>query len=170
MFRLTFNIDGEEQLSRYLDILADSINDFAPMFDKMADDFRDTMEGMFNSGGAFDGNSQWAPLAPSYRVWKAHHFPGRNILTLTGALKRSLTSTGGSHVEQITRTSMKIGTRDQKAIFHQRGTSKLPQRKIVNMSNAMKLRWVHIAHQEIFRMMAPEERASHLSGQRSGRR
>jgi|WetSurMetagenome_2_1015567.scaffolds.fasta_scaffold180052_2 phage gpG-like protein len=163
MFRLSFTLDGEPQLVRYLDILADSITDYSSMFEKMADDFRSTMGSVFSNSGAFESRGPWASLSPDYALWKGIHAPGKPILELTGALRASLTG-GGNHISQISRTSLKIGTRDPKAQFHQKGTSIMPQRKIIELTQQQKSRWVRIAHSEIFRLMSPNERSSNLSG------
>ena len=172
MLNFTFNVDGEEQLNRWLDIAADSVNDFSTIFEKLADDFRETQKEVFKNEGAFEGLSKWASLSPKYKKWKTKHFPGRPILELTGAMKRSLINRADSnHIERITPNTFEIGTKDFKAILHQRGTKKpMPKRKVIDLSESQKRRWVQIAHQELFTLMTPNERASHQGGSTPGRR
>lgn len=154
MFRLSFMVDGALQLERFLDILADDVDDFKDAFKKMADDFRETEENVFASSGAFEGNSAWSPLKPGYKVWKTIKVGNQPILTFKGDLRKSLGSKGNNHVERITKDSLVIGTRDIKAIFHQRGTRKMPKREVVKLTEPQKRRWVRIAHDEIFRQMS----------------
>lgn len=151
MLQFRFEVDGEIQLRRYLDILAENISDFTVIFEKIADDFRDTMSGVFSAEGAFEGRSRWAPLSPDYAIQKARKFPGRPILHATGKLRKSLTTESDGHICQITPTTLKIGTSDEKAIFHQRGTRKMPQREIVRLTQSQKSRWTRIIHTEVFR-------------------
>ena len=119
MFRLSFTVDGVQQLERFLDILADDVNDFGDAFRKIADDFRSTEESVFSSSGAFEGNSAWAPLKPKYAAWKSSKVGSKPILTFKGDLRKSLNSRGSNHVERITKDTLTIGTRDKKAIYHQ---------------------------------------------------
>jgi phage gpG-like protein len=153
MFRLSFQVDGALQLERFLDILADDVDNFKDAFKEMADDFRETEENIFNSSGAFEGNSAWAPLKPGYASLKALKVGNKPILTYKGDLRKSLSTRGSGHVERITKDTLEIGTRDKKAIFHQRGTRKMAQRKVVDLTDPQKRRWVRIAHTEIFRQL-----------------
>ena len=150
MFRLRFDVDGDVQLSRYLDIMADHLNDFRPLFEDIADDFRETEKGIFSSEGAFEGNAKWKPLSPTYKAIKDKQFPGKPILQRRGDLMQSLTSIGGNHVSHVSSDSLEIGTKDPKAVFHQRGTSKMPQRKVVSLTAPQKRRWTRLAFEYIF--------------------
>lgn len=171
MFRMSFNVDGEQQMQRFLDLAADSVNDFSTVFDKLADEFRQSQEQVFANSGAFEGRSGWRKLSPNYRKWKSQHYPGKPILTLRGDLRKSLTQKGGNHIERITANSMVIGTKDKKAVWHHRGTSKMPKRKVIELTEPQKRRWVQIAHTEIFEnLMSPNERTAHRRGLTPGRR
>lgn len=150
MFQLRFDLDGDVQLSRYLDIMAENLSDFRPLFEDISDDFRSTMSGIFSGEGAFEGNSKWAPLSPAYKEWKAKKFPGKPILQAKGNLMKSLTSIGGNHVSHVSSDSLEIGTKDLKAMFHQKGTRKMPQRKLIELTQPQKRRWTRLAHKYIF--------------------
>jgi phage gpG-like protein len=151
-FRLSFSFGGVTELSRILDIMANDLNDFKPMFQKIANDFRKTERGIFDSQGAFEGGSKWPALSPAYKQIKDRKYPGRRILEATGAMRKSLTLQAGSgHISQPTTDSLTIGTRDKKAPYHQSGTSKMPQRKVLFLTDAEKSRLTRIAHEYIFR-------------------
>lgn len=171
MIEFNFNVDGEPQLRRWLDIAADSVDDFSTIFEKLAEDFRETQEEVFKKEGANEGLSRWRPLSEGYKKWKNKHYPGRPILTLTKALRRSLTIRGASnHVERISPNKFEIGTKDFKAMLHQRGIRKMPKRKVIDLSDAQKRRWTQIAHRELYNLMTPTERESHQRGGGAGRR
>src|SRR4030065_2807147 len=158
MFRLTFDVDGERQLDRSLDILARNLTDFTEIFKEIAEDFRATQKKVFANSGAFDGLRRWAPLSRPYASWKMAHYGNKPILTLTGRLRKSLTQKGApSHIERITARTLEIGTDHGIGMLHQRGTRKMPKRKVIELSDSQKRRWVNIAHNEIFRNMTTQE-------------
>jgi len=150
-FRLSFSFSGTTELSRILDIMANDLNDFEPMFRSIAKDFKKTEEGIFSSEGSFEGGSAWPALSPMYKVQKDKKYPGRKILEATGKLRQSLTSMGSGHVEQIESESLAIGTDIKYAKYHQSGTRKMPARPPLQITEAEKSRWTRIAHEYIFR-------------------
>lgn len=86
-----------------------------------------TMEREF-SGGRF------VPLSPRYKKWKKRHYPGRPILTLTGAMRASLTdSWAGGAVRDMTKTRLRFGSslmvgKWNLLDLHVKGTDKMPAR------------------------------------------
>lgn len=171
MIEFNFNVDGEAQLRRWLDIAADSVDDFSTIFELLAEDFRKTQTEVFKREGANEGLSRWKQLSPGYKKWKDAHYPGKPILTLTGKMKHSLIRRSATdHIERISPNTLEIGTKDFKAILHQRGTRKLPKRKVIDLSDAQKRRWTQIAHRELYNLMSPDERQAHQQGSSPGRR
>jgi len=171
VIEFNFDVDGEPQLRRWLDLTADSVNDFSTIFKKLGEDFRETQKAVFKKQGANEGLPGWKPLSRGYKKWKDKHYPGKPILTLTGAMKQSLTRKNNSnHIERISKNTFEIGTKDFKAIIHQRGGRKLPKRKVVDLSEPQKRRWVQIAHREIFDLMTEGEQQAHQQGMSPGRR
>lgn len=171
MIEFNFTVDGERQMSRFFDIAADSINDFTIIFEKLAEDFRETQKEVFKKEGANEGLSKWKPLSPKYKKWKNKFYPGRPILTLTGDMRKSLTQQNNiNHIERITKNSFEIGTKDFKTILHQKGTKKMPKRKVIELSDLQKRRWTQIFHREIFSMLSPSEREAIQRGTTIGRR
>jgi len=144
---LNFEIDGEQQLSRFFELAGNIIADYRSIFEQWGNDFRQTQENVFASEGAFEGRAKWQALSPKYAEWKSLYYPGQPILTRSGELRTSLTSEGGDHVFDYKETEMWIGTSIGYAIFHQRGTYKMPKRKVVELTDPQKKRWVDIARQ-----------------------
>ena len=104
--------DYTEDLSAFLPVLAEDEQEF----------FLDEKD----SSGA-----KWAPLAKSTIAAKGHDL----ILYETGHLEASLVSESGpDHVQNVTHRGLKFGTSDEKAGFHQEGTSRMPARPPVGIT------------------------------------
>jgi phage gpG-like protein len=77
------------------------------------------------------GGSPWAPLAPSTVKKKGHNI----ILFETGTLLGSLVTVGGpGNVSAVSSRGSIFGTDVPYAIFHDQGTSKMPARPPVGIS------------------------------------
>lgn len=147
LVKIRFEVANEVQFSRAFEEANSSYMNFEKPFGLMAEDFFQTMSTIFSAEGSFEGRSRWAALSPAYARWKARHFPGKKILELNGRLKNSLVTKGGpDNVLEITPDTLVVGTTVPYAIYHQTGTPKMPMRKIIELTNEQKLRWVHIMH------------------------
>jgi phage gpG-like protein len=75
----------------------------------------------------------WAPLAPSTIARKGHD----TILIDTKAMANSIVSQNSpNHVQHISRQEMNWGSADEKLPFHQFGTSRMPARPPVGVTEA----------------------------------
>jgi len=156
--QLRFAVEGDVMVSRVFDTMGQKITDISPALKEMADSFYRHMTDVFENEGAVDKRPIWHPLSPSYRRWKAKHYPGAKILHLTGALEDSLTKKGDSHaVMTITKTEMKVGTDLPYAMAHQKGVVRgnyiLPERKIIELTDSVKKEWTSIMHRFLYRIM-----------------
>ena len=142
-FTLTFEIVGEEQIKRSFSRFAENVNNATEPFKEIAADFKKIEQNQFESEGSYGGGS-WAELSKNYSEWKAKNFPGAKILVLSGLMRESLIGENPYYVENIQPLYMEVGTRVPYAIYHQQGGSKLPQRKIINLTEDDKTRWVKI--------------------------
>lgn len=100
------------------------------------------------------GGGEWPDLAPSTKLQRYYQAGGRfprqkgvrhadrlsqvsglpfPILYITGDLYTSLYPGEPNNIFETTRDSVKAGTQDFKAIYHQSGGSRLPQRQILHM-------------------------------------
>ena len=120
---------GFQALSLALERFGENVSNAEPIFDEIADDFAAHQEANFRSSGGLHGG--WMPLSPRYAAWKSLRYPGAPILTLTGRLRATMTQRPLG-VERITSRSMEIGTDVPYAKYHQQGTRRMPQRKIIN--------------------------------------
>jgi phage gpG-like protein len=99
-----------------------------PWFNKLAKALVAAQITNFATQGSLAGG--WAPLSPNYGLWKAVNEAGRPMMVSSGKLLASVSSTQ-KLVRQMTGKSMRIGSDVSYAHFHQNGTRKMPQRKVV---------------------------------------
>lgn len=76
------------------------------------------------------------PYAPLRRPRGPGHNQQSGPLIDKGDMLRSLSS-GADHVEEFTKDSVKVGTKDRKAEFHQYGTSKMVARPFADINDAI---------------------------------
>lgn len=139
----TLDVAGDTQMARGFSRLGDSIKDLRPAFKEIVKSFRTIMKKQFESEGGYSGD-KWAPLSPTYAVWKAENFGGQPILQLTGLLADSLTSKTPYTVEEIDKKSLVIGTKLAYGTYHQTGTGRMPARPIINLTEQDKMTWMKI--------------------------
>lgn len=100
-----------------------------------------------NFSGQRSGDGQsWAALKPStIRERLAGGYPAGPILVRSGHLRASLLNRGASDSYEEVQTTgdgwtLLVGTEDRKAIFHEIGTSKMPARPFIALSDAAEQR------------------------------
>lgn len=125
--RFTITIEGTAVIDRTLARYVNAMTDATPAFEAIGDQFAEAERAIFLQQGP-----GWAPLSPRYAAYKAKHWPNMPILTRSGKLQQSLTSRPFGH-EQITAKSGEYGTAVDYAKYHQHGTTKMPQRRPVNI-------------------------------------
>lgn len=157
MIHLRFEVAGDVQLSRALDIAADELEDLSPAFERMAADFYETQRQVFIKEGGFEGLKPWAPLSDSYAAWKERHYPGRPILVLIGRLRAALTVPNArGAIKQVTANSLILGAHVpvkggwNLAALHQHGTRKMPARPPLRLTEPQKKRWVKYMHEHVW--------------------
>lgn len=125
---------GDKQVERQLLRMGERVADPVPLWESLAEDLLQIEGKQFSSEGA-SGSGGWAPLADStLRRKLAKGFPAA-ILQATQALMDSLTRRGAAgQILDITPEGMRFGTDVAYGGFHQRGTSKMPQRRILEFT------------------------------------
>lgn len=89
------------------------------------------------------GSGSWPPLSPAYAKRKGTK--GAGLLRLTDRMFKSVTTRGGENIARLSRRGgggvmeYKFGTRVDYAKFHQFGTSKMPQRKVIDVTESQEL-------------------------------
>ena len=127
-----------------------NIDDFSKIFEDIIVDFRRLEKRIFKKEG--DPES-FKPLSPKYAAWKHKNYPGKKIMQLRGGLKASLTGKTSDTIEVIGKRRAEFGSNLPYAHRHQMGTFGMPQRKIVQLSEKTKKRWVKIVQKWIINSM-----------------
>lgn len=147
---LEMHVFGEPQLKRVLGLIVDGATDLRKAWDEVKEDFIQNEEDQFaTQGGHASGG--WRALSPAYAAWKAKRFPGKPILRRTDRLFQSLTRPLHEDFIFISKPdTMTIGTAVPYAVFHGRGTRRMPQRRPVELTEKQKREWPRIVHRHIF--------------------
>jgi len=100
-FYISFELEGEVQLSRRLRMASNGVKDMSPAFKKIGRQMRQTFEGpVFESEGREIG-VHWKPLSPAYARWKSQKYPGRGILQRTGKMQGNFKNEHGKNYARI---------------------------------------------------------------------
>jgi len=145
-FELTFEIEGDTQIMRGLSRFADDVKDLSPAFREIAKDFKEIESKQFGSAGG-RGSGGWTPLSPKYAEWKAKHYLGRPLMVLSGLLRESLQGDNPYTIADIEPLQVTLGTQIPYAIYHQLGGGKLPQRRLIDLTEDDKAHWVKLIQQ-----------------------
>ena len=130
--KFNVTVDGVQQSTRAFSALDESVRDFRELWPELHMYFLRATSEQFESIGV-RGGQRWQPLSERYAKWKQKKFPGKPILVRTERLKRSL-SLGGSAPDQVAEFQplyAVFGTSVPYAQYHQRGTSRMAQRQIL---------------------------------------
>jgi phage gpG-like protein len=135
MFTFHWEIWGDtvvrEQLSRF----TDQMDDFTPVFQEVALALETNWMPSRFAGKGGDLGKPWPPLSPRYAAWKALHYPGRPMMVLSGRLKASLTGRSSDSIRRVGQKEFEFGTAVPYGVFHHFGTSKMPQRRVVALTD-----------------------------------
>lgn len=150
MVGFSFTIEGEEQVARMLSRTTEKINDLRPFLDGVST-FLSTvaMAEQFSTEGGRTGG--WAALSPRYAEDKLQRWGSQPILVASGRMRQSLTGGGaGSVSRQIGGDTLEFGTSVPYARFHQSGTSRMPQRRIMDLADADRRTIMKMLQQHLF--------------------
>lgn len=132
------DVAGDAVFVKGIARFTESCRDFTTMWPEIVEDFQQIELEQFATEGARSGNP-WAPLSASYERWKMKNFPSSTTLVLTGEMRMAMTN--GLMVDA---EPMRLEMRPSldKTIYHQRGTAHMPKRKVVDLTDSDKARWV----------------------------
>jgi hypothetical protein len=133
MARSHSRIDGDRRVRQLLTEMVDRTTGMEAAWPGVGDVIADAMKQQFATEGAHLNGVQWAPLNPDYLAWKIGKGFRPERLRQTDAMKDSLTSRP-MDVEVYEPMRATFGTTDEKAPWHQHGTSIMPQRQIINVT------------------------------------
>lgn len=129
---ISFDSAGAQPFSLMLERFQHQLGDASPAFDEMADYQKGTVNARQFEGGGSAETGKWSPLSRDYGRWKASVRPGRPLLVFDGDLRADMTQRGRG-VDIVTPTSMTVGTARTYAQFHQKGTTRMPQRRLIGL-------------------------------------
>jgi phage gpG-like protein len=136
--RFDFNFYGEDQVTRTLLRYQERVLDARPAFDEIINQLQRAETQQFASEGDY-GSAGWAPLSPAYAAAKARHYPGKPILERSGRLVASLTQPVGGDAVRVSEPALMIfGTSVPYAKYHQKGTTKMPRRRPVELPESVR--------------------------------
>ncbi len=127
------SIDGDRRVRQLLTEMVDRTRGVEKAWPKVGDVIADNLSTQFDSQGNHLGGAAWAPLNPQYLAWKIRKGFDPRILHQTGVMRASLTSRPMA-VEEYRPTEATFGTTDPKAPFHQSGTTFMPARPIITVT------------------------------------
>lgn len=128
MLTTTIEITGNDRALNQLGNLKKVFTDFSPETKLAGDYFLDFLiNEVFNSEGSTYG-ARWSPLTPQYATQKAKRWGNAGILIASGAMKRSWKLETARDYFQVTNEA-------PYSIYHQDGTSKMPQRVLLKFDN-----------------------------------
>ena len=111
MLSITLKTEGDEVIGRKMDRYDHALGDLRPMLQNVGEQILEEEEDIFAHQGAWRGRMRWRQLSAAYRAAKAKIAAGRPILTLTGAMRDSLTKKGAKgNVFQVGRTRLFVGS------------------------------------------------------------
>jgi hypothetical protein len=139
---ITITTIGTERFVRGFNRIGSEVQDFEEPFRIILGDFREVESGIFATEGASEGNP-FPALTKKYAAWKEENFPGRAIMTLTGAFRAALTGRAAGTIERIEKKEAEFGANLPGMHRHQVGY-RMPMRKIVQVSDTTKNRWNHV--------------------------
>lgn len=133
MTQVNFEVLGEKQVSQMLSRTTDKAADLGPYWIMVQGLLRQVIGEQFTTEGGRTGG--WAPLSARYALDKARRFGSQPILVASGALRRSLMGGSGQISQQEGNETLRFGTSVPYGVFHQTGTSRMPQRRILDLTN-----------------------------------
>lgn len=96
---LDTNAIAQVALRRYLLTLNERSQNFYPAWNSVLNILYEAEQQLFAREGRTSEHGKWEELSPRYAAWKAKHYPGMPILTLTGRFRGSMTDPSGQHTE-----------------------------------------------------------------------
>lgn len=153
---LTIEIEGQKELGQSFEYVRKGLVDFRQLgtWRAVAKEFYKILKAQFSSEGSAGKSGKWAPLKPKYAAIKRARYGDQPILSATGKMRRSLTDNAENSVYQETANDLTIGTKDPKAGYHQRGTSRMKQREILSFTADQEKQLVAPIYQKLRQLIA----------------
>lgn len=150
MFQLSFTIEGEQQLSRILELASQKVKDWSPAFAETAQTMKFVFSTeVFATEGAVIGE-RWSPLSRAYAFEKSKRYPGQGLLQATGKMKNSFQTSYNGMSATISNSAPYFP-------YHQSNQPrrKLPRRVMMKLGNSQKEQIVKIFQKHFQSVIRP---------------
>lgn len=139
---ISWSIEGEQQLSRKLLLIASRVKDWTPAFKESAYALKDVFsKDVFSTqGGIIQEN--WSPLKKAYAIQKAKKHPGKGILEATGDMRSGFMTLWRPDMAQV-------WNKVEYFKYHQSKkprSSNLPRRVMMKLGDRQRVEVVKIFH------------------------
>lgn len=134
--RLTFDVDGERQVSRAFMAMEADVRDMSEPLGAIGRLIREAIGEEFDQKGA-RGGAPWPALSPEYEKWKEAHYPGRPLLVANGDMRREMLAESAFRVTPkrlVYEPSTASKNHPEIGGYHQRGSSPNPARRMVDLT------------------------------------
>jgi phage gpG-like protein len=131
--RIELDFFGEDLVASTIVGHGQRAQDLRPAFRRVVKTLQASAERQFDTEGVY-GSGGWAPLAPSTKRQKAAKGLDPRILHATGRLKGSLQGKNADKISRISRQSLVFGSYTSYAVFHVRGTARMPRRRPMQLT------------------------------------
>ena len=99
-----------QDMSHAFENWARLIEDWRPVWSDVIHKFKSHEGYHFRTEGVATGR-QFVKLSPAYKAWKDRHYPGKPIMTLTGALRLALTKGGPGWFQHMRTEGLTAGVK-----------------------------------------------------------
>jgi len=137
---MEFRLKTKKRVKGLSEVLTLSMSAVKDVSDGVGVVFRKQQKTLFATEGS-SGGIKWTRLSERYRRWKKKRFPRKKILTLSGKMKKGLTSKSDPKHVNCAFASKKgfiviVGVQSKIAGYHEQGTLKMPARRILQRTSA----------------------------------
>lgn len=130
---LHINVSGVQDFVLRLDDLIRKSSNLSNPFQRFQKHWFDSIDEVFAAGG---DPVEWPALSPAYEGWKNVHYPGQTLMRASDRLYESLTNQTSDTVWQVGPKHIEFGSRVPYFEYHQQGTSRMPARPTLVLTDA----------------------------------
>lgn len=125
-------VSGIQEIVLFIDRLIKKSSDLRVPFQQFQSVWFDSIAANFAAGG---DPVDWPALSPAYEARKSVTYPGQPMMRATDQLYESLTSQTSDTIWYAGPKSIQFSTRVPYFEFHQQGTSRMPARPVLTLSD-----------------------------------
>lgn len=136
--RLKITVQNTELVVAALRGVEGEITDLQSVWKAIEPVWRGIMVDQFSTEGGAGASGKWAPLSPAYAEIKSQRFGDQPILQATGRLYRSLSGKTTDTIAHYDKQAAEYGSSVPYGEYHQTGTSRMPRRPPIDLSDDQK--------------------------------